>query len=67
MTHAEQLLVPLRRRWYTWGELLALRISNAPWARLLCEGGLRHLREGEEFKRRTRADGLVEMRVVKAG
>jgi len=66
MTHAEQLLIPLRRRWMTWGDLQALRISNSPWARLLCEGGTKHLRPGEKLARRTRKDGLIEMRVVKA-
>lgn len=63
MTHAERLLVALRQRWMTWGDLQALRISNSPWARLLSEGGIRHLKKGERLERRTRADGLVEMRV----
>ena len=68
MTQAASLTTALRRSgtWWTWGELLRLGISNSPWARLCSEGGLaRNLRKGEVFERRVRADGMVEMRVVK--
>jgi hypothetical protein len=64
MTQAAELTDALRRRWYTWGDLTALRISNSPWARLISEAGLqRNLRDGEYLTRRLRPDGLMEMRV----
>lgn len=64
-TQAERLLGALRRRWMTWGDLQALRVSTCPWVRL-GESAQRYLRQGERISKRTRADGLVEMRVVKA-
>ena len=64
MTHTEQLLAALRRRWYTTGDLQALRISTCPWKRL-SESAHRYLRAGERIERRTRRDGLLELRVVK--
>ena len=65
MTHCEQLLSALRRRWHTWGDMQALRISAHPWKRL-GESAHRYLRDGESLERRTRKDGLLELRVVKA-
>ena len=65
MTHTEQLLAALRRKWHTWGDLEALRISACPWRRL-SESAHRYLKAGERIERRTRADGLLELRVTRA-
>ena len=68
MTQAAELTSALRKRWFTWGDLTALRISNSPWARLLSEGGLaKNLRPGEQLAKRIRKDGLVEMKVEQRG
>lgn len=64
MTHTEQLLAALRKRWLTWGDMEALRISACPWRRL-SESAHRYLRDGERIERRTRKDGLLELRVVR--
>lgn len=32
-THAEQLVRAIRRRQHTYGDLLALQVSTAPWKR----------------------------------
>ena len=67
LTQAERLVGAMRSaRWWTWGDLTALRISNSPWARLISEKGLRkHMRKDEAFETRKRADGIVEMRIVR--
>lgn len=64
MSHAAQLVRALRRRWMTWGDLQALRISTSPWKRL-AEGGHLYLKDGERIERKTRPDGLVALKVVK--
>jgi hypothetical protein len=64
VTHTEQLLQAMRRKWHTWGDLQALRVSTCPWRRL-GENAHRYLKSGERIERRTRADGLLELRVVR--
>lgn len=64
MTHTQQLLAALRRRWMTWGDMEALRVTTCPWKRL-GESAHRYLKAGERIERRTRADGLLELRVVR--
>ncbi|MEY4635642.1 MAG: hypothetical protein RJA55_1440 [Acidobacteriota bacterium] len=65
-TQRERLTQALRKGWHTWADLQEYRISTCPHVRLICEGGLgRSMVEGEMLERRERADGLVEMRVVR--
>lgn len=64
-THAEQLVRAIRRRQHTYGDLLALRVSTAPWKRL-AEAAHLYLKPHESLKReRRKSDGLVVFRIVK--
>ena len=63
MTHAAQLIEVMRgQRWWTTGDLEALRISQCPWRRL-SESGHRWLKPGEYIARKVGPDGLLRMRV----
>ena len=66
MTQGEKLIQALRgRRWMTWGDLEALRVSTCPWRRLTEPAAQKALREGERIERKTGADGLLRLRVRK--
>lgn len=60
-----QIFDALRRGWQTYGSLQAMRLSTCPWVRIK-EGEANHLRPHEQIKRRTRKDGLQEMKIVRA-
>lgn len=62
-TQAEVLYRHLRRRWMTYGDMLALQVSVCPWKRV--SEGLHHLRDGEKLAKKTTHRGLVAYRVVK--
>lgn len=63
MTKGQQLIAELRRRWMTYGDMQALRISTSPHKRVM--EALRHLREGESLTKRINLDGLVMWKVVR--
>lgn len=64
-THAEQLVRAIRRRQHTYGDMLALRVSTAPWKRL-AEAAHLYLKPREILKReRRKSDGLVVFRIVR--
>ena len=64
MTQAEQLVRSLRRGWFTYAEMAALRVSACPWKRI-SETGARYLRPGEVIAKKTGVDGLVRFSVRK--
>lgn len=64
-TQGQRLLHACRQRAMTYGDLLALRISTAPWKRLE-EAAHHYLREGERLIRGKNAKGLVVFRVTRA-
>lgn len=64
MTQAEQLVILLRRRWMTYGDLQATRVSTCPWKRL-SESASAFLRPGEQIMRKVGKDGLLRMRVAR--
>lgn len=57
------LFAALRRRWHTYGDMLDLKISTSPWRRLTADESHLHLKPGEKVQRKTRADGLVMVRI----
>lgn len=63
MTQAEQIIRELRSGWRTWCQLERLWIQ-APWKRL-AEAGHKFLKPGERIERKTGADGLIRLRVVR--
>lgn len=66
MTQAERIVTAIRRtrRGMTYLEMEALRVSTCPWKRL-SESGHRYLRAGEQIVRKTGADGLVRVQIVR--
>lgn len=61
MTQGQLLLNACRRRPMTYGDLLALGISTAPWKRIA--ESARHLKPGERLVRGTDRRGLVTFAV----
>jgi len=69
LTQAAQLVRAIRssqHRGMTYGDLLALKISTAPWKRL-AESGDHFLKDHERLHKAPRKlDGLVVWRIVRA-
>ena len=66
MSKTSQIFDVLRKRWATAGDLQWMGLSQCPWARIN-ESQHKHLKPGEVIaKRRSRRDGLQEMKIIKA-
>jgi len=63
-TQAQRLYAALRRRGYTYLELLQLGVSTSPWRRL--SESPHHLKPGERLERKKNAQGLTVLRVTRA-
>lgn len=64
MTQSEQIVIALRKRWHTYGDMLSLHAGTCPWQRI-AESGARYLRDGEVIERKKFGDGLVRLKVVR--
>ena len=66
MTQAQIIVNAIRRarRGLTYLELEALKVSTCPWKRI-SESGHRWLKAGEQIVRKTGADGLVRVQIVR--
>lgn len=71
MTQGERLIEAIRsfhrvwKRWPTYGDLQATRISSAPHKRLAEPGHARALLPGERLSRAINSDGLIVFKLVR--